>query len=37
MRLYRFVNTDKKIDVVVVTDDSCEQKEYLSQNHLVAL
>lgn len=26
MRLYRFVNTDKKIDVVVVTDDSCEQK-----------
>ena len=26
MRLYRFINTDKKIDVVVVTDGSCEQK-----------
>lgn len=26
MRLYRFVNTDNKIDVVVVTDGSCEQK-----------
>ena len=26
MRLYRFIDTDKKIDVVVVTDGSCEQK-----------
>ena len=26
MRLYRFINTDKKIDVVVVTDGSCDQK-----------
>lgn len=26
MRLYRFINTGKKIDVVVVTDGSCEQK-----------
>lgn len=26
MRLYRFVKTDDKIDVVVVTDGSCEQK-----------
>lgn len=26
MRLYRFIKTDKKIDVVVVTDGSCEQK-----------
>lgn len=26
MRLYRFVNTDDKIDVVVVTDGSCDQK-----------
>lgn len=29
MRLYRFTNTDKKIDVVVVTDGSCEQKRVL--------
>lgn len=26
MRLYRFINEDKKIDVVVVTDGSCDQK-----------
>ena len=26
MCLYRFIDTDKKIDVVVVTDGSCEQK-----------
>lgn len=26
MNLYRFINTDKKIDVVVVTDGSCKQK-----------
>lgn len=32
MRLYRFIDTDKKIDVVVVTDGSCEQKEFLSLN-----
>lgn len=31
MRLYRFIDTDKKIDTVVVTDGSCDQKEYLSQ------
>lgn len=29
MRLYRFTGTDKKIDVVVVTDGSCEQKRVL--------
>lgn len=29
MRLYRFTDTDKKIDVVVVTDGSCEQKRVL--------
>lgn len=29
MRLYRFTNTNKKIDVVVVTDGSCEQKRVL--------
>ena len=29
MRLYRFVKTDGKIDVVVVTDGSCEQKRVL--------
>lgn len=37
MRLYRFIDTDKKIDVVVVTDGSCEQKEFLSLNLRVAL
>lgn len=26
MRLYRFIDTDKKIDTVVVTDGSCDQK-----------
>lgn len=26
MRLYRFINTDKKIDVTVVTDGSCDQE-----------
>ena len=26
MRLYRFIDTDKKIDIVVVTDGSCDQK-----------
>lgn len=29
MRLYRFTDTDKKIDVVVVMDGSCEQKRVL--------
>lgn len=29
MRLYRFTDTNKKIDVVVVTDGSCEQKRVL--------
>lgn len=27
MRLYRFIDTDKKIDTVVVTDGSCDQKK----------
>ena len=26
MRLYRFIDTDKKIDVTVVTDGSCDQE-----------
>ena len=26
MRLYRFIDTDKKIDATVVTDGSCDQK-----------
>lgn len=26
MRLYRFIDTDKKIDAIVVTDGSCDQK-----------
>lgn len=26
MRLYRFIDTDKKIDAIIVTDGSCDQK-----------
>lgn len=26
MRLYRFIDADKKIDAIVVTDGSCDQK-----------
>lgn len=29
MRLYRFIDEDKNIDAVVVTDGSCDQKKYL--------
>lgn len=32
MRLYRFIDADKKIDAIVVTDGSCDQKECLLQN-----
>lgn len=27
MRLYRFIDEDKNIDAVVVTDGSCDQKK----------
>lgn len=30
MRLYRFIDTDKKIDTVVVTDGSCDQNKALT-------